>query len=52
MVTGKTLRSSYFLLDRIRKFFKKQPHQAVSLKEFCEYIGLIPEDVLNMLDQQ
>jgi len=52
MITGKTLRSSYFLLNRIRKFLQKKPHQAISVTEFCDYIGLLPDDVLGMLDQQ
>lgn len=51
MIMGKTLRSSYRLLERIRKFFRKQPYQTVSLKEFCEYTGLLIEDVLKALDQ-
>ena len=50
-ITGRSIRSSYDLLTRIRLLRQKQRHQAVSVNEFCEYIGLKPDDVLGELQR-
>ncbi|HEY4193929.1 MAG TPA: hypothetical protein VGM63_00220 [Mucilaginibacter sp.] len=44
-ITGRTVRSSYDLLDRIKKMLHKKQHQAVTVDEFCDYIGIRREDV-------
>jgi hypothetical protein len=45
-ITGRTVRSSRDLLYRLRKRLHKKRHQVISIDEFCEYIGLKPEEVL------
>ena len=50
MITGKSLRSCYYLLSRIRKHLHKKAHQDISVKEFCDYTGADPEDVLGLLE--
>ena len=48
-VTGKSERTSRTILKKVRESFSKEKHQAVSVNEFCEYIGLPTEQVVKLL---
>ena len=49
IITGKTERYGRSLLNRIRKHFDKQQHQVISVSEFCDYMGLKEDEVLDFL---
>ena len=49
LITGKSYRSSWHLLKRIRIHLGKEPHQVVTVYEFCEYMGIKEESVINIL---
>lgn len=49
IITGKSYRSSWQLLKKIRAHYQKDKHQVVTVQEFCEYMGLKPEDVIRLL---
>jgi hypothetical protein len=49
IITGKTERYGRSLLNRIRKHFSKEPHQVVSISEFCDYMGLNKEEVYKLI---
>lgn len=40
--TGKSKRSCQALLARIRRDLGKQPHQPITIFEYCQYMGLDP----------
>lgn len=44
-ITGKSERYCRELIQKIRKANEKEPHQMVSIEEFCAYIGLHMEQV-------
>lgn len=48
-ITGRRERSSYVLLQQIRKYFRKDPKAFVTVEEFCVYTGLREEDVISFL---
>ena len=48
-ITGKSDRYGRLLLSRIRHQFAKQPHQFVSLDEFCQFTGLEHDQVAPFL---
>lgn len=50
-ITGRCERSSYYLLQQIRKYFRKDPKAFVSVEEFCVYTGLREEEVKEQLRQ-
>lgn len=39
-ITGKNYRSSWILLTKIKTHLHKEPHQVVTIPEFCEYMGI------------
>ena len=41
-ITGKSERYGRKLLNKIREEFSKEPHQFISVDEFCEFTGLAP----------
>jgi hypothetical protein len=45
IITGKTERYGRSLLNRIREHLDKEKHQVISIKEFCDYMGLNEEEV-------
>lgn len=45
IITGKSERYSRYLIQRIKKYLDKQDHQVVSISEFCDYMGLDPEEI-------
>ena len=44
-ITGKSERYSREILRKIKTLHNKQKHQLVSLKEFCDFIGLNTDEV-------
>ncbi len=44
-ITGKSERYGRKLLNKIREALSKEPHQFVSVEEFCEFTGLSSEVV-------
>jgi len=36
-------------MRQIRHYFKKEKHQVITVKEFCDYIGLQYEDVISRI---
>ena len=49
IITGKSYRSACDLLIEIRKTLNKAPHQVLTIREFCDYMGLEEELVLEFL---
>jgi hypothetical protein len=45
LITGRSERFGRKLLQQIRQDLGKQPHQFISIREFCTYTGLDPADV-------
>lgn len=45
IITGKSERYSRYLIQRIKQHLKKEQHQVVSISEFCNYMGLEPNEV-------
>ncbi|MBE62521.1 MAG: hypothetical protein CMB89_09195 [Flammeovirgaceae bacterium] len=41
-ITGKSERYGRKLLNKIREGLSKEPHQFISVDEFCEFTGLTP----------
>lgn len=48
-ITGKSERQSRNIMNSIKKLLNKQKHQAVTLEEFCHYMGLDPIKIKNEL---
>ena len=48
-ITGKNYRSSWILLTKIKSHLHKEPHQVVTIQEFCEYMGIGEEIVAKLL---
>lgn len=36
-------------MRQIRHYFKEEKHQVITVKEFCDYIGLQYEDVISRI---
>ena len=49
-ITGKSERYGRRLLADIRVFFKKEPHQFITVYEFATYCGLDVEDLFAYLE--
>ncbi len=49
VVTGKSERWGREVIKKIKTHLSKQPHQLVSIEEFCEYTGLSIQSVKGML---
>ena len=49
IVTGKSERYGRYLICLIRKKFAKEPHQLVSVEEFCLYTGLNEAKVMKSI---
>ena len=44
-ITGKTYRQARLYLNKIKTKLNKEPHQLLSIEEFCDYTGLKIEHV-------
>lgn len=49
-ITRKTDRHARWLLGKVRKQVGKEPHQPVTIEEFCGYLKMKAEDIISMLD--
>jgi hypothetical protein len=45
IITGKSERYSRYLIKNIKEEIGKQTHQYLTIREFCEYLGLNPDEV-------
>ena len=41
---GKRERQSFKMMAEMRKHFKKKKHQPITVTNFCEYYGILPDD--------
>ncbi|SHI64796.1 hypothetical protein [Flavobacterium terrae] len=48
-ITGKSERQSRNIIMKIRELHNKQKHQAITVDEFCSYMGINPASVLQVL---
>lgn len=48
-ITGKSERFGRMLLVKIKETNKKEEHQFISVKEFCDYTGLKIDEVKQLL---
>jgi hypothetical protein len=49
MITGKSYRTACVLYHEVRRTLNKEEHQVISIREFCDYMGLEEELVLEFL---
>jgi hypothetical protein len=49
IITGKSERYSRYLIQRIKKHLNKEDHQVVSVSEFCDYMGLRIEEIIELI---
>jgi hypothetical protein len=49
-LTGKSERAAQVLMSRIRKKYDRKPYQAVTVAEFCAFMNLDQQEVLQHLD--
>uniref|UniRef100_UPI00404908C4 hypothetical protein n=1 Tax=Gelidibacter sp. TaxID=2018083 RepID=UPI00404908C4 len=48
-ITGRSERYGRNLLNDIKKYFDKQPHQFITVQEFAEYSGIEADEVKEYL---
>ncbi|UOX32953.1 hypothetical protein LXD69_13005 [Flavobacterium sediminilitoris] len=48
-ITGKSERQCRNIIANIKKQLNKQKHQVITLEEFCEYMGLQIDQVLQFI---
>ena len=49
IVTGRTERYGRKVINKIKATLKKQPHQLVTIQEYCSYAGLSENHVKQIL---
>jgi hypothetical protein len=49
LLTGKSERQGRYLMNKIRAHYKKEPHQLITVQEFCNYTGIPYEQVTSLL---
>ena len=49
-ITGYSYRYARKLMQRMRKHLDKSSNHVISVDEFCEFMGLNPDEVKPMLD--
>ncbi|WP_418511958.1 hypothetical protein [Corallibacter sp.] len=49
-ITGKSKKTAQTLVRTIKDVYQKEKHQVVTIREFCEYMGLEYEDVFNEIN--
>jgi hypothetical protein len=49
-ITGKSNRYGRQLLNKIKMQLSKEPHQFISVEEFCQFTGLASEQVIQYLN--
>ncbi len=48
-ITGKSYRQSLRILHKIRTILRKQPHEWITVQEFCSYTGIPEKDIEHLL---
>jgi hypothetical protein len=48
-ITGRRERTARRILAQIRNRFDKQPHEFVTVKEFCQFTGIKEEEISKYL---
>ena len=48
-ITGKTYRQARLYLKKVKDSLNKEPHQLISIEEFCTFSGLQMEHVLRCI---
>lgn len=49
LITGKSERYGRNIIQKIKDHYNKEPHQLVSIKEFCNYMGLEEEEIMSRI---
>lgn len=49
IITGKSERYSRYLIKKIKEEIGKQEYQYLTIREFCDYLGLNPDEVEEIL---
>ena len=49
IITGKSERYSRDLIKKMKEHYLKKRHQYITIKEFCDYLGLDPDEVGEVL---
>ncbi|MBK7809425.1 MAG: hypothetical protein KA270_00780 [Saprospiraceae bacterium] len=49
-ITGKNYRTSWLLLLKIKNYYGKEPHHAVTVDEFCTYMGIESNAVISFFE--
>ena len=49
LITGKSYRQSTRLMQKIRKDLSKQPHEFLTIEEFCSYSGIKYEQLAHLI---
>lgn len=42
-LTGKKEKACYKIMHKIKLHFNKEPHQAITFKDFYDYFGITPD---------
>ena len=50
VILGKSVITARRLIRTIKDVHKKEKHQAVTIREFCDYMDMPYEDVFNMVN--
>ena len=45
LITGKSVRYGQELLTKIKEYYKKEPHQFITVQEFCAFSGIPLDEV-------
>lgn len=45
IVTGKSERYARYLIKKMKEHYLKKPHHYITIKEFCDYLGLDVDEV-------
>ncbi|REG87718.1 hypothetical protein [Winogradskyella sediminis] len=49
-ITGKSQTTAQTLVRTIKDALEKEKHQVLTIREFCDYMGIPFEDVFNMIN--
>jgi len=45
-ITGKSERQSRNIINDIKDYLGKSKHQVITIREFCEYMGITEQEIL------
>ncbi|GAA3784253.1 hypothetical protein GCM10022271_15770 [Corallibacter vietnamensis] len=51
-ITGKSKKTAQTLVRTIKDVYQKKKHQVVTIREFCDYMGLEYDDVFNEINKK